>query len=212
MEKKIDPFAVMVGGVKVGEIPEKDGNHCNSRCPGKVGDQSFSCQFGLGEKYLGRYVTPGFRCPRHPDYVAPAPTPDSVIRPYQWKWKGVSFDEKGFEQACKERWEPSLGTGMMRCKKHNTLFKFIPDETRLDPHVEPCWQCYNEFEIDVTKRTTTPRRDPKVERLIEAARKAVPILDDHPGTLIPEAADRILGVSQGLERALADLDKEEGGR
>jgi len=77
--------------------------------------------------------------------VRPGVALKEIARPYSWGC--VSFDHEGFKKAREERWEPAIGPGTVHCKKHNVTFKFIPEEGVLDAEIEPCWECYNEFEI-----------------------------------------------------------------
>ena len=60
--------------------------------------------------------------------------------------KGTTTVWEGLEQARKERWE-QLEPHSFHCKKHNTYFD--PDGYLENDYedAEPCWACYNEFEI-----------------------------------------------------------------
>lgn len=57
------------------------------------------------------------------------------------------FDNEGYRKAISERW--IVFDNHVKCAKHNTLFL---QENKED---EPCWGCYDEFNIEVTHARTT---------------------------------------------------------
>lgn len=62
--------------------------------------------------------------------------------------KGSTFDWEGFEIAKKVRWV-RLDGNIYFCKEHKTQFDPIGNKYCDFQDSEPCWKCYQEFEIEL---------------------------------------------------------------
>lgn len=72
------------------------------------------------------------------------------------KVKGSTFDWAQFKQNQYLHWEVvgtlKSGAVIFRCNKHNICFQ--PDPLcEEDPNAEPCWKCYDECVVEITKDT-----------------------------------------------------------
>lgn len=61
---------------------------------------------------------------------------------------GYTFDWDNFDKAKAERWEKTK-TGLYHCTMHNTYFDPIGSYTDAYMDAEPCWSCYDEFNIKI---------------------------------------------------------------
>jgi hypothetical protein len=62
--------------------------------------------------------------------------------------KGTKTDWAGFEKAKAERWVSIENNKWeMRCTKHNTEFNTTEPLDENEPPPEPCWPCWEEFQI-----------------------------------------------------------------
>ena len=59
---------------------------------------------------------------------------------------GTTTDWKGLEKAKADYWE-KLGPHQFHCKLHNTYFDPNGYEENDFEDAEPCWKCYNKFEM-----------------------------------------------------------------
>jgi hypothetical protein len=59
---------------------------------------------------------------------------------------GTTTDWENFNRACTQRWE-EISEHYWHCKLHNTYFDPAGHEEYKYQDAEPCWACYDEFQI-----------------------------------------------------------------